>query len=657
MAKNELTLTELAKQIYAGAGGMGNVDSVVHCMTRVRMKVIDESLVDIAKLKAIPGVLGVVEDEQLQVIIGPGKVNKVAQEMVDQAGVKLGEKIPGNPNVTTGLSGKDKVNERAQEMKNVQKSKQKPSKIKSILKDISNIFVPMIPAFVGTGIVAGIAAVLTNLVTAGTIDGASWQQYIDIMNILKNGMFSYLVIYTGINAAQVFGATPTLGGVIGAVVMLTGMNPEAPLTNLFTGTPLAAGQGGIIGVIFAVWLLSIVEKKLHKIVPDAVDIIVTPTLSLIAIGLIEIFLIMPLAGFISDGMVGGINWVLSVGGAFSGFVLGTLFLPMVMFGLHQILTPIHVQMIDETGRTLLLPILAMAGAGQVGAALALWVRCKKDKELTEMIKGALPVGILGIGEPLIYGVTLPLGRPFITACIGGGIGGAVIGLIGNIGAIAIGPSGAALIPLISDGKWFGYVLGLLAAYAGGFLATFFFGIPKEQLAKEELAEEAPVYTAPSTGSTNQIQAVQLCAVADGTVQSIEQASDPVFAQKMMGEGYFVEPTNGHIYAPTSGIISSIFPTKHAIGLTTADGLELLIHMGVNTVELGGTPFDIKVSEGQAVTKDTMIADVDLAAIKEAGKETSMMVLLTNMEHVLTFVLTHTGEVRAKTPVMDVESVK
>lgn len=657
MAKNELTLTELAKQIYAGAGGMGNVDSVVHCMTRVRMKVIDESLVDVAKLKAIPGVLGVVEDEQLQVIIGPGKVNKVAQEMVDQAGVKLGEKIPGNPNVTTGLSGKDKVNERAQEMKNVQKSKQKPSKIKSILKDISNIFVPMIPAFVGTGIVAGIAAVLTNLVTAGTIDGASWQQYIDIMNILKNGMFSYLVIYTGINAAQVFGATPTLGGVIGAVVMLTGMNPEAPLTNLFTGTPLAAGQGGIIGVIFAVWLLSIVEKKLHKIVPDAVDIIVTPTLSLIVIGLIEIFLIMPLAGFISDGMVGGINWVLSVGGAFSGFVLGTLFLPMVMFGLHQILTPIHVQMIDETGRTLLLPILAMAGAGQVGAALALWVRCKKDKELTEMIKGALPVGILGIGEPLIYGVTLPLGRPFITACIGGGIGGAVIGLIGNIGAIAIGPSGAALIPLISDGKWFGYVLGLLAAYAGGFLATFFFGIPKEQLAKEELAEEAPVYTASSTDSTNQTQAVQLCAVADGTVQSIEQASDPVFAQKMMGEGYFVEPTNGHIYAPTSGIISSIFPTKHAIGLTTADGLELLIHMGVNTVELGGTPFDIKVSEGQAVTKDTMIADVDLAAIKEAGKETAMIVLLTNMEHVLTFVLTHTGEVTAKTPVMDVESVK
>src|SRR5699024_4497472 len=164
------------------------------------------------------------------------------------------------------------------------------------------------------------------------------------------------------------------------------------------------------------WLLAIVEKKLHKVVPDSIDIIVTPTLSLIAIGLVEIFFIMPLAGFISDGMVGGINWVLGVGGAFSGFVLGTLFLPMVMFGLHQILTPIHVQMIDETGKTLLLPILAMAGAGQVGAALALWVRCKKNTTLRNAIKGALPVGFLGIGEPLIYGVTFPLCRPFFTAC-------------------------------------------------------------------------------------------------------------------------------------------------------------------------------------------------------------------------------------------------
>lgn len=651
MAKEELTLNQIAKEIYDGAGGMENVQSVVHCMTRVRMSIRDDSKVDQAKLKSIPGVLGVVDDEQLQVIIGPGKVNKVAKEMVDMAGVELGEELPHS-------SGKDKVNAKAAEMKAAQKAKQKNSPFKAILKDISNIFVPMIPAFVGSGLVAGIAAILTNLVTAGTIDAANWQQIIDVMNILKNGMFSYLVIFTGVNAAQVFGATPTLGGVIGAVVLLTGMNPEAPIKNLFTGDALAAGQGGIIGVIFAVWLLSIVEKRLHKIVPDAVDIIVTPTISLLVIGLLEIFLIMPLAGFISNGMVGGINWVLSVGGAFSGFVLGALFLPMVMFGLHQILTPIHIQMIGETGKTLLLPILAMAGAGQVGAAFALWIKLRKDKELTEMIKGALPVGILGIGEPLIYGVTLPLGRPFITACIGGGIGGGVLGALGGIGAIAIGPSGVALIPLIANGRWWGYVLGLLAAYAGGFVATYFFGIPKDNLAEQELAETTvvgandPVVSTPVAAHTTDV----FTSVAEGSVHPLEEAADPVFAEKMMGEGYFVEPTNGAIYSPVAGKVSTIFPTKHAIGITTDSGLEVLLHMGINTVELDGKPFDLLAKEGQTVTPETQVANVDLAGIKEAGKGTSMMVLITNMSDVATHVLEKTGAVHASEEVFKATTI-
>lgn len=641
MAKEELSLNQIAKEIYEGAGGMENVQSVVHCMTRVRMSVRDDSKVDQAKLKSIPGVLGVVDDEQLQVIIGPGKVNKVAKEMVDIAGAGLGEELPHG-------SGKDKVNAKAAEMKAAQKAKQKNSPFKAILKDISNIFVPMIPAFVGSGLVAGIAAILTNLATAGTIDAANWQQIIDVMNILKNGMFTYLVIFTGVNSAQVFGANPTLGGVIGAVVLLTGMNPEAPIKNLFTGDALAAGQGGIIGVIFAVWLLSIVEKKLHQIIPDAVDIIITPMLSLLVIGLLEIFLIMPLAGFISNGMVGGINWVLSVGGAFSGFVLGALFLPMVMFGLHQILTPIHIQMIGETGKTLLLPILAMAGAGQVGAAFALWMKLRKDKELTEMIKGALPVGILGIGEPLIYGVTLPLGRPFITACIGGGIGGGVLGALGGIGAIAIGPSGVALIPLIADGRWWGYVLGLLAAYVGGFVATYFFGIPKDKLAEQKLAEETIIDSKESVNSTtvSAHETTVFTSVANGSVHPLEEAADPVFADKMMGEGYFVEPTDGAIFTPVAGKISTIFPTKHAIGITTASGLEVLLHMGINTVELDGKPFEVLVKEGQNVTPETQLASVDLSAIKEAGKGTSMMVLITNMNDVETHVLEKTGAVSA-----------
>ncbi|KAF1300944.1 MULTISPECIES: glucose PTS transporter subunit IIA [Enterococcus] len=650
MAKEELSLEELAKEIYKGVGGMGNVENVTHCMTRVRMSVRDQSLVNDESLKKIPGVLGVVDDEQLQVIIGPGKVNKVAKEMADQAGVQLGETIPVH------TSGKDAVNAKAAEVKAAQKARQKKSPIKAILKDISNIFVPMIPAFVGAGLVAGIASILANNVTAGNLDAATWQQYIDVLNILKNGLFTYLVIYTGISAAQVFGATPTLGGVIGAVVTLTGMNPEAPLTNLFTGQPLIAQQGGILGVIFAVWLLAQLEKRLHHIVPESIDIIVTPTLCLLIIGLAEIFLIMPLAGFISNSLVGAINWVVEVGGAFSGFVLGATFLPLVMFGLHQILTPIHVQMIEATGSTQLLPILAMAGAGQVGAALALWIRLRKDKELSEMIKGALPVGILGIGEPLIYGVTLPLGKPFITACIGGGVGGAIIGAIGSVGAIAIGPSGVALVPLIADGRWWGYVLGLLGAYVGGFIATYFFGIPKDRQAAVETVEtnenkasenEKPVVSAGTT---------ELFAVVKGIVKPITESTDSVFSQKMMGDGFLVIPENGTIYSPVEGVVSSIFPTKHAVGIQTTTGLEILLHMGVNTVELEGKPFDIKVSEGQKVTPTTIIAEVDLAAIKQAGKETDMLVIITNMDAVASNVLETTGSAEPNTPVMSVKTV-
>lgn len=430
-------------------------------------------------------------------------------------------------------------------------------------------------------------------------------------------------------------------------------------------------------MIFAVWLLAKLEAVLHRVIPEAIDIIVTPTLCLLIIGLTEIFLIMPLAGLISDSLVGSITWVLNVGGAFSGFVLGAAFLPMVMFGLHQILTPIHIQMIEATGSTQLLPILAMAGAGQVGAALALWVRLRKDKELSEMIKGALPVGILGIGEPLIYGVTLPLGRPFITACIGGGIGGAVIGALTNIGATAIGPSGLALIPLIANGRWMGYIFGLLAGYAGGFVATYFFGIPKDRLeaVKESEAEEAkPAATVtsvqPQPKETSETAAKEtaanssattidtpLYAVATGTTKSISASSDPVFSQKMMGDGYFVLPDNGAIFAPAAGTITTIFPTKHALGIKTASGLEILLHMGVDTVELQGAPFEILVEEGQAVTPATQVAQVDLAQLMAKGKASEMLVIITNMDQAANVELLPIAETNAGQAVMHVATIK
>lgn len=622
---SEEKITRIAREIYENVGGPENVKKVIHCMTRVRMTIIDETKVDLSGLKAIKGVLGVIEDETLQVVIGPGTVNKVAQAMVDMVGVKLGEPFPDTSDSLDELMTKTKAN--AKEKYN------KPSKFKAVLNTIAKIFVPLIPAFVGAGLIGGLASVLSNLVTAGTLDLATWGQIITVLKIIQGGIFSYLAIYVGLNSAQEFGATPALGGVIGAVSLLLGMDPNAPLKNVFNGTPLSAGQGGIIGVIFAVWLLAIFEKRLHKFVPESLDIIITPTLSLLVIGLAEIFLIMPVAGVISSSLVGAINFILSVGGGISGFVLGALFLPMVMFGLHQILTPIHLEMISKTGSTQLLPVLAMAGAGQVGAAIALWVRLRKDKEFVERVKGALPVGILGIGEPLIYGITLPLGRPFVTACIGGGIGGAVIGALGNAGAIAIGPSGVALLPLIADGKWWIYLCGLLGGYIGGFIATYFFGIPADAKMKadnyatagpKEVVEPTLKVVEPVKFKTTTIKAP-----LSGKVVKLSQLNDQVFASGLMGKGIAIEPTNGEVCAPVTGTITSILPTKHAIGITSDEGVELLIHVGMDTVELKGVGFECFVNENEHVKAGDLLLKADLKKIKTAGFSVTTPIVVTN----------------------------
>ncbi|MBH5101670.1 PTS transporter subunit EIIC [Staphylococcus aureus] len=408
---------QLAERIIAAVGGMDNIDSVMNCMTRVRIKVLDENKVDDQELRHIDGVMGVIHDERIQVVVGPGTVNKVANHMAELSGVKLGDPIPHNHNDSEKMDYKSYAADKAKANKEAHKAKQKNGKLNKVLKSIANIFIPLIPAFIGAGL-------------------------------------------------------------IGGTTLLTGIAGKNILMNVFTGEPLQPGQGGIIGVIFAVWILSIVEKRLHKIVPNAIDIIVTPTIALLIVGLLTIFIFMPLAGFVSDSLVSVVNEIISIGGVFSGFIIGASFLPLVMLGLHHIFTPIHIEMINQSGATYLLPIAAMAGAGQVGAALALWVRCKRNTTLRNTLKGALPVGFLGIGEPLIYGVTLPLGRPFLTACIGGGIGGAVIGGIGHIGAKAIGPSGVSLLPLISDNMYLGYIAGLLAAYAGGFVCTYLFGTTK-----------------------------------------------------------------------------------------------------------------------------------------------------------------------------------
>ncbi|MDF7668887.1 glucose PTS transporter subunit IIA [Lactobacillus sp. ESL0703] len=651
--------TEMGKEIYAHIGGIENVATLYHCMTRIRIAIRDMNKVDLAGLKKIDGVLGVVKSETLEIVLGPGVNTKVAQSMVDAAGVKENDPFPQNATsskVSSYEQDKSDVMAKANEVHAAHKASLKKTWWRVALQHISAIFIPLIPAFIGAGLISGLSGIMKNMLTAKMLP-VCWTLAITVLGVLSSGLFTYLNIFVGINAAKEFGATPGLGGIIGGIVMLPGIIPPVTIPNIFDKQPLAAGQGGIIGVLLSVWLLSYVEKYFHRHIADSVDIIFTPFLTLLIMGLFTIFITMPIAGWISNSLVGSINWVLKVGGPIAGFILGLVFLPMVMLGLHQILTPIHLQMIQKMGYTPLLPILAMAGGGQVGAAIALWVKCRKNKQLTKLIKGALPVGILGVGEPLIYGVSLPLGRPFITACIGGGIGGAVLGAFGNVGAIAIGTSGVALIPLIAHNMWLKYVIGLLAAYLGGFIATYFFGVPKTAMVAKnedgslvEPVKETPVVSQSQSATVNFVSPVS------GELEELTTVNDDVFSQKMVGDGYAVIPEDGKIVAPVDGTIVTVMATKHAITMTTTAGdLEILLHFGIDTVDLKGAPFEIKVKEGQTVKRGTVLAQMDIAAVKAAGKDPVVMTIVTNMDHVEQISAITPGKVSADQNVITVKT--
>lgn len=439
---------DLAQQIINTVGGTENIASATHCMTRLRLTISSREKVDIAKLKQISGVLGALEQAgQLQIILGPGVVNKVAAEFSDLTNLAMGE-----------------VND----LKAAYKDKNR-TPFKLFLQKLSSIFVPLMPAIVGSGMVAGITNVAIRC-------GADPQgALIAILNVIGWGIFSYLGVFVGINTAKEFGGSPAMGGLAGVLII----NP-AIATIKISGMALVPGRGGLIGVLLVAWFMSVVEKRLRKFVPTAIDIIITPTLTLLVTGFATYYILQPIGGYLSDGIIGFFKFMISSGGLIAGFVLAGTFLPVVMTGLHQGLTPIHMELLNTLQENPLLPILAMAGGGQVGATIAVYFKTQ-NKKLKELIKGALPVGFLGIGEPLIFGVTLPLGRPFITACIGAGFGGAFQALM-QVKSIALGVSGLSLAFLIKPGGVMYYLIGLFIAYVAGFVITWFVGFddPKNE---------------------------------------------------------------------------------------------------------------------------------------------------------------------------------
>ncbi|MFG3254499.1 PTS transporter subunit EIIC [Streptomyces sp. NPDC048172] len=482
MSTENSAAREIAAAILPLVGGAGNVTSVTHCMTRMRLGLADRSLVRDEPLKALPDVMGVVEDDTYQIVLGPGKVARVTPEF--EALVEEGREA--HP------VSADELAERGAAMRAARKEKN-ATPVKLMLRRIANIFVPLIPALIGCGIVAGINGLLTNLEWLPSLTPA--------LTAIASGFMSLIAVFVGVNTAKEFGGTPVLGGAAAAVIVFPGVADVSAF-----GEKLAPGQGGVLGALFAALLAVYVEKGCRRVVPQALDVLLTPTLTVLVSGLVTLYGLMFVCGELSTGIGHVANWLLEHGGAFAGFVLGGLFLPLVMLGLHQALIPIHTTLIEQDGFTVLLPILAMAGAGQVGAALAIYLRLRHNTSIRTTIKSALPAGFLGVGEPLIYGVSLPLGRPFITACVGGAFGGGVVGLFyqlgTSVGSTAIGPSGWALFPLLKGNHSLGaiaaiYALGLAVGYAAGFLATYFFGFSKQMLHDLNTEQEPP---APVAGS-------------------------------------------------------------------------------------------------------------------------------------------------------------
>ncbi|MBE5909930.1 PTS transporter subunit EIIC [Pseudobutyrivibrio sp.] len=466
-----MDVKNVSRLLLEHLGGKENIISNEACMTRLRVGVKDFSKVSVDEIKKIDGVMGVVESDTLQIVFGPGTVTKVLDAFSELTGIPKGTVA-------------DDVNAVAKENKAAQKAKyDKP--VQNFLKRIANIFVPLLPGIIAAGLINGLTNVI-NVTTGGALSGIWWYECIHTMGW---ALFAYLAIFVGYNAAREFGGSPILGGIAGAICISNAAMPllatynDAQIILPMTGAAYNPANGGLIAALIAGVFFAWLEKKIRKVMPNIIDTFISPLLVLIIGSLAVVIIIQPVGAVLTKGIYTVMNFVYGSLGVVGGYILSAGFLPLVAVGLHQALTPIHAMLNDPAGPTeginYLLPILMMAGGGQVGAGLALYVKTKNAK-LKRFIRDSIPVGILGIGEPLMYAVTLPLGKAFITACLGAGFGGIVASLF-HIGTVSQGVSGLFGLLIVEPGHQFQYVIAMLCAYIGGFVVTWLFGVDEDRI--------------------------------------------------------------------------------------------------------------------------------------------------------------------------------
>ena len=605
-----LDYRKCAQEITANIGGGSNVISAAHCATRLRLVIADNSKVNRAALENVDGVKGMFESNgQLQLIIGTGTVNKVYEEFLSVAGVSA--------------ASKDDVKKAAAS---------KMPLWKKILKTPGDVFVPILPAIVASGLMMGLVEALAKAIPSFASSG--WFGFLDMV---ANTAFALLPVLVAISAARVFGGNIFLGGVIGIMMV------HPALMNAWTVTPTnqpavwdlgifsiaqVGYQGHVIPVILAVLLMSTVEKWLHKHVPEMIDLFVTPLVTVLVTAFATFVVIGPIFSILENWVLQGAEWLVTSTGGIGALVMGALYPWTVVMGLHHMYNVIEAGMLSGAlGLNIWMPIASAANFAQFGACLAVAIKCRNVKLKSVALPSSLSAS-LGITEPAIFGVNFRFMKPFIAGVVGGAVG-ALFGSLTGLGATTYGVTGIPGLLAINNIPV--YVIELLISSGIAFAVTMVLWKEEEPAAAPAAAPEAekPSIEVP-TASVIRCASGTVLQPVKGKVIAREAIPDDTFASGVLGDGVGIEPSDELVVAPFDGTISSVAESQHAVGVES-NGMEMLIHVGVDTVNMQGDGFTCLVKEGDEVKAGQPLIRFSREKIKAAGYSDTVAVLLTNSD--------------------------
>lgn len=637
-----------AQDILDHVGGSKNIASAAHCATRLRLVIADNKKVSKEALENVDGVKGVFEASgQLQIILGTGTVNKVFAEFIDIAGITA--------------SSKAEAKEAAAEKQNW---------FMRAIKLLGDIFVPIIPAIVASGFLMGIMNSLDFMNSNGFPHINTHSSIYVFANLFSNIAYTFLQILIAFSAAKAFGANQYLGAVIGMIMIHPSLQNAYTVAtegvqqtqSVFFGLfkiDMVGYQGHVIPVIIAVWILAVIEKKLHKIVPEVLDLFVTPLVSVFVTGYLTLSIVGPIFVWAENAILGAIQWMLTLPLGIGSLIMGGLYAPTVVTGIHQMYTAIDIGQLAKYGVTYWLPLASAANVAQGAAALAVGIK-SKDKKIKSLALPSSLSAFMGITEPAIFGVNLRFFKPFIAGCIGGGCGALYASLV-HLGAKGTGVTGIFGI-LLCLNQPLQYLIEMVIAVGVAFVISFLIYKDAEpKAATADAAETAAVENMETTDAvaTDDTAADTTAATTEETLTSpvngtqipLAEVADETFASEMLGATVAVEPADGKIVAPCDGEVSNIFETGHAVCITTEAGGELLIHIGIDTVKMDGKGFTKKVSDGDKVHAGDILVETDLEEIKNAGYQTTTMMILTNTDEFGNVTKAEPAEVKTTSKVM------